>query len=275
MKYNIHVNQPQAIELGIKNVNQAHIFDLLSTCAVWAETRIVENQVFYFVARQKICSELPLLNLKPDTVYRHLKDLEKIGLIVYIKVNKLDCIQITKKGKKYLSYTMSEINPSTMSEINPKKLGNKSENNSEINPTYNTTIHYPLTIYILQEIFPNQIPEKILPKHIIEFYYKNISSLQEKLKEIKSVNAMSMIHHPDNLEILLLGLYNYSKSLPVEEKYIKSLLNFIQDRTYRDYQEAKKVEPLKTNNPTNDLIREMFETNPNTDEEIIEARIQS
>ena len=146
MKYTLSINQPQAIELGISSANQALIFDLLTSAATWAKPEIIGNDVFYWVARQTIANELELLKLKPDTIYRHLKSLAKIGLINYKKVGKKDCIQITKKGQKYL---IKDKN-STMSEINPSKLGNISEKNSEINPTYPTTnsnqyTNYPLS----------------------------------------------------------------------------------------------------------------------------------
>ncbi|WP_419767256.1 hypothetical protein [Arcobacter sp.] len=311
MKYKIQVSQDQAIQLGIKNINQAHIFDLLTTSAVWAKAVAIDNEIYYWVARQTICSELPLLNLKPDTTYRHLKSLETLGLIDYVKSGKRDCIKITELGKKYHSSntndklgnksekieednnnditknskndyyndsnnlnidknTMSEINPNnendTMSEINPNKLGNKSENNSEINPTYPTTIHYPSTILSHYEI---------KPKDIITFYYKNISQLQEKIKEIKSINAMALLPPEDNLQMLLIGLENYSKVLPVDEKYIKSLLNFIQDRAYRDYQVAKELKPTQGNNKTNDMIKSYFNNHNQSDKDIEEARIIS
>lgn len=132
MKYNLHINQKQAMKLGIQNINQAHIFDLLSICAVWADPIVIDDSVYYWVARQTISKELEILNLKPDTVYRHLKSLHDLDLIEYKKSGKKDCIKITKKGKNYHSDTMSEINPNNY-------VGNKSENNSEINPTYHTT----------------------------------------------------------------------------------------------------------------------------------------
>ncbi len=151
MKYRIFVHQEKAIELGVKNINQAHIFDLLISTSTWAETEIVDKEVYYWIARQKICDELVLLRLKPDTVYRHLKGLNTLGLINYIKIGKKDCINITKKGKKYLlkgeetSYVGSKSENNSNSETNPSKLENKSESNSETNPPDTTTISHPST----------------------------------------------------------------------------------------------------------------------------------
>lgn len=153
MKYNLYINQLKAIELGITNLNQAHIFDLLTTASTWAAIKIINNEAFYWVSRQTICRELVLLNLKADTAYRHLRSLDKIGLIIYKKIGKKDCIKITPKGKKYLTNSheiaMSEMNPNRYvgnesekhlnSDLNPRKLGNESEKHSDLNPTYNTT----------------------------------------------------------------------------------------------------------------------------------------
>ena len=144
MKYNLYINQKQAIELGIKNINQAIIFDLLSNCATWAKPIKSGNDVYYWVARQALCKELPLMNLKPDTMYRHLKALAEIGIIEHIKDGVKDLVRITEKGKSYHHdqknhYVGNKSESSQNSEINPTKHGNKSENNSEINPTYHTT----------------------------------------------------------------------------------------------------------------------------------------
>uniref|UniRef100_UPI003A94853F hypothetical protein n=1 Tax=Halarcobacter sp. TaxID=2321133 RepID=UPI003A94853F len=152
MKYQLNVNQQQAIELGITHINQALIFDLLTTVASWAETIVIDDEVFYWVSRQTISSELKLLGLKNDTVYRNFKKLDSLGLINYKKYGKKDCIKITKLGKRYLS----KPNENTMSDSNPNhyvgnksekelELGSKSEKNSDLNPTY------PLTNKIIQE----------------------------------------------------------------------------------------------------------------------------
>lgn len=135
MRYSLYINQPVAIELGMENTIEAILFDYLIIAPTWAEPIIVDNQVYYWVARQKICDEHPLLDLKPDTVYRYLKKLNDKGLIHYIKQGKKDCICITKIGKKYITNTMSEKNPS--------KFGKKSEKDSEKNPTYKYTNLYP------------------------------------------------------------------------------------------------------------------------------------
>jgi DNA-binding transcriptional ArsR family regulator len=137
VRYTLQINQKQAIELGIKNVNQVLILHLIGEASSWAEPIIDNSEVFYWVSRTKIIEEIPLLNIKPDTAYRHLKSLVELGLIDYIKQGKKDLVKLTKKGRSYYVGNKSESDDN--SEINPSKLGNKSEKNSEINPTYNNT----------------------------------------------------------------------------------------------------------------------------------------
>ena len=144
-RFSLYVNQHMALELGIENLNQAVVFDLIANASSWASPEIIEGEVYYWVARQMVCAQLPFLKMKPDTVYRHFKSLDGIDLIDHKKSGKKDCVRLTAKGKKYFemnpnNYISDAKNP--MSEINPNNekpyVGNKSESNSEINPTYKT-----------------------------------------------------------------------------------------------------------------------------------------
>lgn len=128
MKYSVNVNQKQALALGITNINQAAILDLLCGAAAWATPQIIGEKVFYWVARQAISRELPLLDIKSDTVYRHFKTLADLGLIEYTKLGKKDCMRITDKGRAYYvgfdSEKSSEMNPTDqliIKDINKKK----------------------------------------------------------------------------------------------------------------------------------------------------------
>lgn len=160
MKYNITINQKQAVKMGITNINQLIIFDLLANASVWADPIIIEDRVYYFVARQKVMEELPLLGLKSDTIYRHLKGLNDLGLIDYKKEGKKDCVKVTELGKSYFSTSKN-------SEIDPNKLGNRSEKHSEIDPTYNNTRaynNYKTNTNTLSVSEPTQQNKEILEK---------------------------------------------------------------------------------------------------------------
>lgn len=143
MKFTITVNQKQAKDLGIKSINQAIILGFISEAHSWAEPLVLEGEVYYWASRSVISSELELLDLKADTIYRHLKSLVSLGLIDYIKINKKDCVRLTKKGKTY--YVGNESEKEQNSDLNPTKLGNESENNSDLNPTYQNTKEHKIT----------------------------------------------------------------------------------------------------------------------------------
>lgn len=153
MRYGIFINQVMCVKWGIvgKMSNAAHVFAILHEAHAWAQEEIVGGRVFYWTSRNAICDELAYLQLKPDTVYRHLKFLHEKGLIEYIKIGRKDCIRITKEGKKWNSKE-ADSRPSKLgskseprkqiranSDLNPNKLGSKSENDSDLNPTDQST----------------------------------------------------------------------------------------------------------------------------------------
>ena len=145
MRYSLYINQPVAIELGMENTTEAIIFDYLIIAPTWAETMIINEQVYYWVARQKICKEHELLHIQPKTVYRYFKKLHEKGLIDYKKLGKKDCMRITKIGKKYISTPMGNLNSSTMGIINSQKEEFKIQSNGNLKSTYNTINTIPLS----------------------------------------------------------------------------------------------------------------------------------
>lgn len=176
MKYTLNINQQQAIALGLKNATEAIIFGMICDCATWAEPVIIENEVFYWTSRTKFVNDLPLLDLKVDTVYRYLKSLEKLGLISYKKQGVKDCVKLTELGKSYYVGKKSESEDFAMSEKNPTKLGKKSENDSEKNPTYSSTSSYP-SINHSSSLPPQPIEEEeegVMPAEVVplDFYFE-------------------------------------------------------------------------------------------------------
>ena len=129
MKYNINLNLLKMQEHNL-NVNQWCILDIISVAPTWCEIVIFRETPYFWISRTKILEELKALDLKEDTIYRHLKSLKELGFIEYEKDHKKDLIVLTELGKSL--FINSEINPNYY-------VGNKSENNSEINPTYNNT----------------------------------------------------------------------------------------------------------------------------------------
>lgn len=131
MRYNIIINQIKAKEWGL-NLQQASVFSFFYELPSWAESIIEDDKIYYFASKNKAVEELPILTEKKDTMYRIYKQIEEKGLISVIKKDGKDYILITDKGKSWNDFKYN-------SEKNPNKLGKKSENNSEKNPTYNIT----------------------------------------------------------------------------------------------------------------------------------------
>ena len=162
MRFSFTVHQKDAIDAGIPNGNCLLVFEIVASANKWANEH---EGGYWWTARQAISAELELWKLKPDTVYRHLKTLQELGLIDYKKHGKKDLTKLTKKGQKFFGnspestmseidpnhyvgnrseFTMSEIDPdSENSEIDPSKFGNRSElelgNRSDISLTTSNT----------------------------------------------------------------------------------------------------------------------------------------
>lgn len=145
------INNVKCLEWGL-NANQGALFDMLNQSASWAKTVVIDGEVWYWVSRNKVIEELPLYYTKPDTVYRHLKALDKSGLVRHQKHGDKDLIMLTEKGKTWnnkvidnLPQNNSKNDDKNSSDSNPT-LGNKSENarieirnSSDSNPTYQHT----------------------------------------------------------------------------------------------------------------------------------------
>lgn len=140
MKWTLNINQQQAVALGLRNPTEAIILGMICDCHSWAEPQIVGDSVYYWTARQEFVRQLPLLDLKVDTVYRYLRNLEKLGLIEYRKLGKKDCVRLTNTGKTY--YVGKKSGLAENPEKNPSESGKKSEKNSEKYPTDSSIISY-------------------------------------------------------------------------------------------------------------------------------------
>ena len=61
MKYSIFINQTKALEWGI-NLQEATLIDLFSHMPTWAKPEVIENEIWYFFAKNKILDECPILS---------------------------------------------------------------------------------------------------------------------------------------------------------------------------------------------------------------------
>ena len=244
------------------NMTKWCMLDILSVAPTWSDVIVVDNKPFYHVSRNKIVEELKALDLKPDTVYRYLKELAENGFILYIKKEGKDLITFTQKAKNLFRENHSEKNPNSYenSENFPNKLGKKSENHSEKNPTYKDTRIYKNTNIKERENnskFTNakketaplsfskneNVKSEINPKEIIEAYRDNISNKHSDIQEPTSFNAITQ--HSNEFKQILTGIENYAKYLKQSNKKPEKLFFFIRHKIYLDYQ----VEVIETKNP--------------------------
>lgn len=137
MRYTTRINNVRALEWGI-NMTQAALFDLINECASWASTVTINGVTFYWVSRQLVIEELPLVFRKEDAVYRTLKVLEEKGLVETAKMDGRDYVRITPEGAKWNSHDAPETEPRENSRDVREKNRNpreNSRNSSGKNPT--------------------------------------------------------------------------------------------------------------------------------------------
>ena len=237
MRYNTKINNVKCLKWGI-NSNQGALFDLLYEASSWAKTVIVDEQVYYHVSRNLVIEELPLFYDKPDTVYRHLKDLSEKGLIEYKKEGKKDIIKLTEKGKDW----------------NSKKLGNKSEKkaehgnesektrieirkNSDSNPTYNNTIH--------NTINNNNIYSQVID-YLNEKTNKNFKSNIEKTQKLIKARITENFSIEDFKKVIDIKTQEWLKD-SVMNKYLRPETLFGNKfESYLNESEGKNVRNKET-----------------------------
>lgn len=221
MRFTSNLNNLKCMEWKI-NATQGVLFSLLYEAHSWSKEVIIDNKVYYFVSRNLILKELPMFFDKADTVYRNFKKLEEVGVIEYLKKDKMDLIRVTEKGKTWnFTENNSEKNPSIEedSEKNPRELGKKSENNSEKNPTYKDTNIYNNTINNIYIFNGNEEIRKKF-EHFLErrrIALKNISEIQIEIWQ-KQLYDISNGNEEVALKILentILG--NWNKFFPLKE----------------------------------------------------------
>ncbi|WP_404938982.1 phage replication protein [Pseudomonas sp. JDS08PS003] len=152
MQFTITINQVKALKWGL-NSQQALLFAFIYGCPSWTKPVKTDDGIFFALSKAKIIEELPLLTDKPDTAYRMLKALEEAGLIELSSTSNITLFRLTEKAVEWnQKLDGSEKYPTpaenkgrkkirSTSEKSPSKVGKKSEQGSEINPTNQDTNH--------------------------------------------------------------------------------------------------------------------------------------
>lgn len=254
------INNVKCLEWGL-NANQGALFDMLNQSAGWAKAIVIDGEVWYWVSRNKVIEELPLYYTKPDTVYRHLKALDKSGLVRHQKHGDKDLIMLTEKGKTWNNKVIdnfpqnnSKNDDFNSSETNPT-LGNKSENtrieirnSSDSNPTYQ---HTNSSAVNNQEKNKQKKPSqdlqsdevKNIEENFFSFFWKNYPKKTGKancLKKycvlLKNKTTRQKVH-----DEIMFGLSQYVSQ---KEDWCawKNPLTFLNGKTWEDYTLDKPFE---------------------------------
>lgn len=196
MKYSINIDQINSLAWDL-NLSEAAVFTYLFNVPTWADPVLIDGKTFYFAARQKTCQDVPLISDKPDTIYRIYKSLAEKGVIEYLKHMGKDCMKITEKGKGW----NSEKNPSNVVELGKKSESTRKifRKDSEINPTYKSTIDYTTNNKVIEPQKENSILA-IVHDQVDETAVKVVEIIPSKAKKVKYI-------YPPTIEELVQPIY--------------------------------------------------------------------
>lgn len=247
MQYNSYVDNSFCLKHEL-NITQGALFDLFTRLHSWSQEVIINNEVFWFISRTKVLDELPLAYTKTDTVYRHFKLFNEKGLIEYKKYQGKDCVRLTSEGKKW------------------NKLGNESEQirksirkNSEMNPTYNTTIDNNtidnkksikkdsfLTDDMVNEVY-DSYPTKCVVRGVST---GKTTKLKDKIKNMLDGKSKEQVD--ENFEKLKYVIDRYKKECENNKTWMKAFNTFLNNLP--DYGNVKEIKESQTLNSLGQAI---------------------
>lgn len=145
MIYSVTINNKAIADSGLRvSLQTAYIIGgIVQMTTNWQSMTKLERdgRVFFWLGYDKVLSELPMLDLKPDSLYRALKGISDDGFLIPHPDNKaLKKPFYALSEKCYLLFDSDVGKKSEYSEKNPSHYGKKSETTTEKNPLYNSTI---------------------------------------------------------------------------------------------------------------------------------------
>ena len=138
MRYSLYINQVRALEWGL-NLPQCAVLSVVCEASSWADGTLMDGEIYYWFAKSKLLSELPMVTDKEDTIVRHLKSLEKLGIIKLKVVIKdkmhYQYIALTAKGKLWNAIDQTAPIPdNTGTSEGRKNIREPESNEAEIYP---------------------------------------------------------------------------------------------------------------------------------------------
>lgn len=133
MQFSIYINQMRSLEWGL-NLSQSALFAFLYEAQSWAEQIIIDGDTYYWVAKEKVIEELPILTDKPNTIRKLLVDIERLELISRAVRNNKPVFRVTEKGKLWNRTEGGKKIPTKAKSKAGKKSAPKSDQGQEKNP---------------------------------------------------------------------------------------------------------------------------------------------
>lgn len=100
MQYSLYIDQKRSVEWRL-TPKQALLFSYITTATKWAQSTTQEESIYYFLSKNKLCQEMPLVATKTNTMYKYIKQLEEKGVILHQVIKNMTHIAITNKGKMW------------------------------------------------------------------------------------------------------------------------------------------------------------------------------
>ena len=208
MRYTHSINAVKCLEWDI-NLAQGALIDLINQASSWAKPHVIDDEVYYWISRNKVIDEIPVAYSKADTVYRSIKSLAEKGIINHVKSGKRDLINLTEKGKSW-NVKGTDIGDAKLgnkselvenSEINPSEVGNKSEKtpkNSEISPTDKNTNYESISNKKRESKTDSKkedVFKPVKPEQVSDQTWNDLLALRKKKRAVESQTAWTRINN--------------------------------------------------------------------------------
>lgn len=265
MRYYININQQKAVEWDL-DLNKAALVGFLLEINQWADEKIIDNKVFYWVSNSKIATEFPLLTKKSDTIKRWLKTLEDKGLIERTSEKNRSYIRLTDKIKtwnKVGTETPTEqgqpspLNDEVGTEI-PTKQGQPSPLGRDDHPT--DPINKDPDTSIQEDINKKNIQKNIIPKKYngIDFSPLELTNEQVleviELRKLKKAPVTQRVINATAKEFELarkagftseqiLDFWSQAGWVKFQYEWMRNATNRYGNNSVKDYRDIQKFDP--------------------------------
>lgn len=153
MKFTIFgFRQKELINCGIDTVDALilrYFIDFKDSGSMLKEE--IEDRIYYWLSYDRVNEDLPILNLKKDTIYRRLKKMVNANILTHKTVESNGVYSYYGIGSKYIELISDFKN--TPSDIFPETCGNKSITPTEINPEQKTNLLKDKSIKDINNIY--------------------------------------------------------------------------------------------------------------------------